>query len=96
VLRASEPGAPEAADVPPAETLQSSARSRARTVYLSERHLRDIEAIVEVWQQAQPRRWTRSAVLRRAVEYLRDSVEAHTTRPALSPDIKSEEPCPTL
>ncbi len=48
----------------------------ARTVYLSESHLRDIDAIIEAWQPGQPRRWTRSAVLRRAIEHLRGAVEA--------------------
>jgi len=48
----------------------------ARTVYLTEAHLRDIEAIIEAWQPDSPRRLTRSAVLRRAIEHLRSAVEA--------------------
>ena len=48
----------------------------ARTVYLTEAHLRDIEAIIEAWQPGQSRRLTRSAVLRRAIEQLRSAVEA--------------------
>ena len=48
----------------------------ARTVYLSERHLREVDHIIDVWQQVDSRRLTRSAVLRRAIEYLRDAVEA--------------------
>jgi hypothetical protein len=48
----------------------------ARTVYLTESHLRDIDAIINAWQPDQSRRVTRSAVLRRAIEHLRDAVEA--------------------
>ncbi len=48
----------------------------ARTVYLNESHMRDIEAIMDAWQAASPRRLTRSAVLRRAIEHLRTAVEA--------------------
>lgn len=48
----------------------------ARTVYLSDAHLADIDHIISAWQQGQPsRRLTRSAVLRRAVEFLRAHVE---------------------
>lgn len=47
----------------------------ARTVYLTDAHLRDIEAIIEAWQPGQSRRLTRSAVLRRAIEHLRSAVE---------------------
>ena len=50
----------------------------ARTVYLSEKHLSDIDSIIEVvsGQHADHKRLNRSAVLRRAVEYLRTAVEA--------------------
>lgn len=48
----------------------------ARTVYLSEAHLRDIDRIIHAWQRVASRRVTRSAVLRRAVEHLRAAVEA--------------------
>jgi hypothetical protein len=48
----------------------------ARTVYLNESHMRDIEAIIDAWQATSPRRLTRSAVLRRAIEHLRTMVEA--------------------
>jgi hypothetical protein len=51
-------------------------RLHARTVYLTESHLRDIEAIIEAWQPDQTRRLTRSAILRRAIEDLRSAVEA--------------------
>jgi hypothetical protein len=49
-----------------------------RTVYLSEKHLRDIDALVDrlTSYQTQPKRVTRSAVLRRAVEFLRSAIEA--------------------
>ena len=52
----------------------------ARTVYLSEAHLRDIERIIAAWQQIEPRRVTRSAVLRRAVEHLHAAVEANPAK----------------
>ena len=58
----------------------------ARTVYLSERHLRDIDRIVDVWQQVDSKRLTRSAVLRRAIEYLRDAVEADPAKCTLEND----------
>ena len=48
----------------------------ARTVYLTEAHLRDIEIITDALQEEAPRRLTRSAVLRRAIEHLRRAVEA--------------------
>ena len=48
----------------------------ARTVYLGESHLRDIDSIIEAWQPGRSRRLTRSAVLRRAIEHLRGAVEA--------------------
>ena len=52
----------------------------ARTVYLSETHLHAIDRIIEAWQQVEPRRMTRSAVLRRAVEHLRVAVEADAAK----------------
>jgi len=58
----------------------------ARTVYLSERHLRDVDHIIEAWQQDDSRRLTRSAVLRRAIEYLRDAVEADPAKCTLEND----------
>jgi len=63
----------------PTPTLLPPARSHyaARTVYLSERHLRAIDRISAAWQQpGQERRLSRSAVLRRAIEHLLASVEA--------------------
>jgi hypothetical protein len=49
-----------------------------RTVYLSEKHLTDIEAVVDVLAryQIEPKHLTRSAVLRRAVEFMRNAIEA--------------------
>jgi hypothetical protein len=78
-----EPVAPAAPTPPlaqvaaPVATLASArARYEARTVYLSERHLRDIDHIIAAWQHRQPSRWTRSAVLRQAIEHLRAAVDA--------------------
>lgn len=51
-------------------------RYARRTVYLSERHLKDIEQIIEAWQAGQPKRLNRSVVLRRAIEHLRTIVES--------------------
>ncbi|MBV8716478.1 MAG: hypothetical protein JO020_22200 [Chloroflexi bacterium] len=48
----------------------------ARTVYLTESHMRDIDTIIDAWQPGRSRRLTRSAVLRRAIEHLRGAVEA--------------------
>lgn len=48
----------------------------ARTVYLSDAHLSSIDHIIAAWQQVEPSRLTRSAVLRKAVEHLREHVEA--------------------
>ena len=52
----------------------------ARTVYLTQRHLNDIDRIIVAWEQSSPgsRRPNRSAVLRRAVEQLRTLVEAQS------------------
>ena len=58
----------------------------ARTVYLSERHLRDVDRIIETWQQVDSKRLTRSAVLRRAIEHLRDAVEADPAKCTLEND----------
>ncbi len=58
----------------------------ARTVYLSERHLRDIDHLIETWQQVDSKRLTRSAVLRRAIEFLRDAVEADPAKCTLEND----------
>ncbi len=58
----------------------------ARTVYLSERHLRDIDHIIKTWQRADSKRLTRSAVLRRAIEHLRDAVEADPAKCTLEND----------
>ncbi len=67
-------------------------RLLARTVYLTESHLRDIETIIGAWQvlERSPRRLTRSAVLRRAIEHLRSSVEDDPANLLL----ESQSPCP--
>jgi hypothetical protein len=80
------PGDPALRDEPePVVSPPQPSRSHllARTVYLTEAHLRDIEAIIEAWQPGQSRRLTRSAVLRRAIEQLRSAVEADPAKSLL-------------
>ena len=57
----------------------------ARTVYLADRHLRDLDAMVEALQPAGGKRLTRSAVLRQAIERLCAEVSSDPalTAPAL-------------
>ena len=43
----------------------------------------DIDRIIQAWQLAEPRRLTRSAVLRRAVEHLRSAVDADPAKSLL-------------
>ena len=62
----------------------------ARTVYLTESHVRDLEAIIDAWQATSPRRLTRSAVLRRAIEHLRSVVDADPANTFL----ESQTSCP--
>lgn len=52
----------------------------ARTVYLSEAHVRDVDRLIDAWRQVEPRRLTRSAVLRRAVEHLCAAVDADSAK----------------
>jgi hypothetical protein len=75
-------------DIEPASVMSHRAARKfaARTVYLSEAHLSDIDRIIEAWQQVEPRRLTRSAVLRRAVEHLRAAVEADPAKSLLEND----------
>jgi hypothetical protein len=61
----------------------SHRRYSARTVYLSERHLRDVDQLIKAWQQVGSRRLTRSAVLRRAIEHVRAVVEADPAKSKL-------------
>jgi hypothetical protein len=61
---------------PLAIRLQRSRHYSARTVYLSEHHLSDVDRIADAWQLIEPRRLSRSAVVRRAVDYLYAAVEA--------------------
>jgi hypothetical protein len=68
-----EPAPPEPVVVPIAPIRP---QMLARTVYMTESHLRDVEAIIQAWQPGRSRRLTRSAVLRRAIEHLRTVVEA--------------------
>ena len=55
----------------------------ARTVYLSEHHLSDVDRIADAWQSIEPRRLSRSAIVRRAVEYLYAAVEADPAKSML-------------
>ena len=70
------PIAPEGVDPPVAMVVRRPQRQfAAHTVYLSEAHVEDLDQIIGALQQAAPRRLTRSAVVRRAVEYLRTAVQ---------------------
>src|SRR5205823_1357573 len=71
--------------VQPVQVISAPARPHymPRTVYLSEKHLSDIDSVIEAWSQVEPKRLTRSAVLRRAVEFLRTSVEADPAKSLL-------------
>ena len=51
-----------------------------------QRHLRDVDRIIDTWQQVDSKRLTRSAVLRRAIEHLRDAVEADPAKCTLEND----------
>jgi hypothetical protein len=83
--------APHPEPVAPTPTVEPSRpHLLARTVYLTESHMRDIEAIIDAWQSTSPRRLTRSAVLRRAIEHLRSTIE---TDPANSL-LESQSSCP--
>jgi hypothetical protein len=70
------------AAAPAIEALAERSRPQytARTVYLTETHLRDIDFIVDAFtrsnQQPESKRLTRSAVVRRALEQLRAALEA--------------------
>jgi hypothetical protein len=79
VVEATEP-------VEPTPLRATRAHLLARTVYLTESHVRDLEAIIEAWQPRQARRLTRSAVLRRAVEHLRSDVDADPAKFLLESD----------
>lgn len=82
---AEDPALIEATAPAPVETIDQKSRTnyQARTVYLSDQHLSDIDSMIELLskQVPEPKRVTRSAVLRRAVEHLRIAVE---TDPAKS------------
>jgi len=68
--------ATDAIDPPVAIVVRRPQRQfAAHTVYLSDAHLQDLDQIIEACQQIAPRRLTRSAVMRRAVEYLRTAIQ---------------------
>jgi hypothetical protein len=77
---AADPVVAPVAIAPAIDTTEHASRPHymARTVYLAEEHMRDIERIIEALsrQHAEPRRLNRSSVLRRAIEHLRTTVEA--------------------
>ena len=79
--------APSTEDAAPAASVVVQAfshrRYTARTVYLSERHLRDVDQLIKAWQQDGSRRLTRSAVLRRAIEHVCAVVEADPAKSKL-------------
>jgi hypothetical protein len=47
-----------------------------RTVYLAERHLRDVDRNIAIWAEVESKPLNRSAVVRRAIAHLRSLVEA--------------------
>jgi hypothetical protein len=59
----------------PPPRVQPSRRYLRRSVHLAARHLADLDAIIDTWQAAGTKRLSRSAVVRRAIEHLRASVE---------------------
>ena len=70
-------------DAPVATDFQRKRHYSARTVYLSDHHLSDVDRIADAWQIIEPRRLSRSAVVRRAVEYLNAAVEADPVKSML-------------
>jgi hypothetical protein len=71
-----EPEAPAAEALEVVNAEPARPHLTARTVYLTEAHMRDIATIIDALQADSPRRLTRSAVLRKAIEHLRTTVEA--------------------
>jgi hypothetical protein len=61
-------------------------RFAPHTVYLSAGHVHSIDYIIGTCQPFEPRRLTRSAVLRRAVEFLRSAVAADPAKSLLEND----------
>jgi hypothetical protein len=57
----------------------------ARTVYLSDEDVRDIEFIIRAWRRRVHKRVSRSEVLRQAIGNLRDAVELGAAPRALAP-----------
>jgi hypothetical protein len=68
---------------PPVLSFQRGRHFSARTVYLSEHHLDDVDRIADAWQLIEPRRLSRSAVVRRAVEHLYAAVQADPAKSLL-------------
>ena len=66
------------AEPAPVDTIEEKPRPvyQARTVYLSDQHMSDIDSMIQLLSSLyrEPKRFTRSAVLRRAVEHLRSAV----------------------
>jgi hypothetical protein len=87
---AADPVVVRESSLAPVEAINRRARPHLapHTVYLSERHVSDIDALVDILSrlQTEPKRQTRSAVLRRAVEYLRTAVEADPAKFVLEND----------
>jgi hypothetical protein len=95
ILESFYAGDPVVADAPSPEPVTpavqpSRAHFLARTVYLDQSHMRDIEAIIDALQPTTPKRLTRSAVLRRAIEHLRSTIDADSANPLL----ESQPSCP--
>jgi hypothetical protein len=82
---AGDPAVGPAPQVAPVVELRARRHYVAHTVYLSDRHLRDVDWIIDAvsTQQPEPRRLTRSAIVRRAVEHLRAAVEADPAKSLL-------------
>lgn len=84
VLQANGDATAPATDVaPPRRTVV------ARTVYLGEQEIRDLDFILRAWRRRLHRRVSRSEVLRQAIGNLRDAVELGAT--ARVPDDRREE-----
>ena len=73
-------GVPEAR---PAEPPLPRRQLTPRTVYLSERHLRALDAIVEAHRPSGGKRLSRSAVLRQAIDHLCAEAFSNPHAPAL-------------
>jgi hypothetical protein len=70
---------------PPPRPARRTRQYTRRTVYLADRHLRDLDALLSALQPAAGRRLTRSAVLRQAIDHLRADVLTHPEHTAAQP-----------